>query len=69
MDSLIFFQILVSTGYDKSKGVEYVSNSCTQFRHLDPLYFTMFEEEKFAFTNKNIFLASYMDEREILYFL
>ena len=45
LNSSIFFQIPVRDGYDMGMCVGYVSDTRTQFKHLDPQNFIIFEEK------------------------
>ena len=47
MESNVTWTLLpVSYGYDMGMGVEYVSDTCTQFKHFDPLDFLTFGRKK-----------------------
>ena len=46
MDFSIFLKIPLSDGYDMGMRVEFVSDTCTQYRDLDPLIFIIFEERE-----------------------
>ena len=40
----------MSNGYDVGAGVGYVSDTHTQFKHLDPLNFEIFKEKNLKLT-------------------
>ena len=50
-----FLQVPVFDKYNMNVG--YVSGTCTQFRHLNPLKFMIFEEKKLTLARKTTFLA------------